>query len=89
MPACFQSSQSKPKPRQLESNSNMISQTLKTFEPCPKGWRFPSQGVLPKLELKLPTVRAPLGELGSDYSIHGSTWESLGLFIYDQCVTLL
>ena len=89
MLVCFQRSQNKAKPRQLKSNSNVISQPLKTFELCPKGWSFPSQGVLPKLQLKLPTVRAPLGELGSDYSIHGSMWESLGLFIYDQCVSLL
>lgn len=39
----------------------MISQPFKTFEPCPKGWSFPSQGVLPKLELKLPTVKVTWG----------------------------
>ena len=76
MHACFLSSQNKPKPRQLESTSNMISQLLKTLEPCPKGWSFPSQGVIPKLELKLPTVRAPLWKLESDYSI---LWEYVGV----------
>ena len=78
MPARYQSSQNKPKPRHLESNRNMTSQPLKTFELCPKGWSFPSQGVLPNLELKLPTVNVTWGFSREIRIRHLNSWELCG-----------
>ena len=79
MPARYQSSQNKPKPRHQESNRNMSSQTLKTFELCPKGWSFPLQGVLPKLELKLPTVNVTWGFSREIRIRHLNSWEYVGV----------
>ena len=78
MPARCQSSQNKPKPRHLESNRNMTSQPLKTFELCPKGWSFPSQGVLPNLEMKLPTVNVTWGFSREIRIRHLNSWELCG-----------
>ena len=78
MPARCQSSQNKPKPRHLESNRNMTSQPLKTFELCPKGWSFTSQGVLPNLELKLPTVNVTWGFSREIRIRHLNSWELCG-----------
>lgn len=79
MPAHYQSSQNKPKPRHLESNRNMTAQPLKTFELCPKGWSFPLQGMLSKLELKLPTVSVTCGSSREIRIRHLNSWEYVGV----------